>query len=148
MINLFVSSADQLYGPITTLRHDRCIIKKVPWTAFALSDSDWARVLDAKMILAVRFCSSHCHKLLTYISIRILTVFFINFQLTSIQACPALEDLQTAWEAKLKDPRLEIYHDAIKDGLAKLMKYYCRFNEKPAYIFALGKFCIVCLIHY
>jgi hypothetical protein len=52
-INLFISSADQLYGPITTLRRDGRVFKKIPWTAFTLSDSDWARVLDAKAILAV-----------------------------------------------------------------------------------------------
>jgi hypothetical protein len=52
-INLFISSADQLYGPITTLRRDGCTLKKLPWTAFSLSDSDWTRVLDAKLILAV-----------------------------------------------------------------------------------------------
>jgi hypothetical protein len=56
-INLFISSADQLYGPITVLRRDGRIFKKIPWTAFALSDSDWDSVLDAKMILAVSY---HC----------------------------------------------------------------------------------------
>jgi RNA binding exosome subunit len=50
-----------------------------------------------------------------------------------------LEDLQSAWEAKLKDSQYDIYHNAIKDGLAKLMKYYCRFDKKPAYIIALSK---------
>jgi len=54
-INLFISSADQLFGPITVLRRDGRVFKKIPWTAFALSESDWARVLDAKMILAVSF---------------------------------------------------------------------------------------------
>ena len=52
-INLFILSADQLYGPITTLRRDGRLFKKLPWTAFSLSDGDWARVLDAKAILAV-----------------------------------------------------------------------------------------------
>jgi hypothetical protein len=58
------------------------------------------------------------------------------------RALPALEDLQSAWEAKLKEPRFKIYHEAIEDGLIKLKKYYCRFDEKPAYILGLGKFWI------
>ena len=32
-----------------------------------------------------------------------------------------------------------MYQTAIKDGLAKLNKYYSRFDEKPAYILALRK---------
>jgi hypothetical protein len=55
------------------------------------------------------------------------------------RALPALEDLQSAWESKLNDPRFDIYHDAIRDGLTKLKKYYCRFDEKPAFILALSK---------
>ena len=54
-INLFISSADQLYGPITTLRRDGRLTKNIPWVAFALNELDWARVLDAKMILAMSF---------------------------------------------------------------------------------------------
>lgn len=57
------------------------------------------------------------------------------------RALPALEDLQSAWEAKLEESRYDIYHEAIEDGLNKLNKYYCRFDEKPAYILALSKFC-------
>lgn len=41
------------------------------------------------------------------------------------------------WEAKLADPHYELYHLAIRDGLTKLVKYYSKFNEKPAYILAL-----------
>ena len=52
-VNLFISSADQLYGPITTLRWDSQPIKHIPWTAFNLSDLDWEWVLDMKMILAM-----------------------------------------------------------------------------------------------
>jgi hypothetical protein len=57
-------------------------------------------------------------------------------------ALPALKYLQSAWEVKLKDLQFKLYHDAIKDGLAKLMKYYQKFDEKPAYILALGTFYI------
>jgi hypothetical protein len=57
----FLSSADQLYGHITTLRHNGQVAKKIPWSAFALSDIDWSCVIDAKMILAVRFLHLNHH---------------------------------------------------------------------------------------
>src|SRR3981189_667815 len=43
------------------------------------------------------------------------------------------------WEAKAADPRYALYHSAINDGLAKLFKYYSKFDSKPAYILVLGK---------
>ncbi|GLB37207.1 putative hAT family C-terminal dimerisation region [Lyophyllum shimeji] len=52
-------------------------------------------------------------------------------------ALPAIEELQTAWEEKQKDPRFDIYQDAIQDGLDKLQKYYSKFDEKPNYVLAL-----------
>ncbi len=52
---------------------------------------------------------------------------------------PAIEALQTTWEAKHEDPHFVIYYDAINKGLAKLQKYYSRFDEKPSYVLALGK---------
>jgi hypothetical protein len=56
------------------------------------------------------------------------------------RALPAIEELQTAWEAKRDNVRFAKYRTAINDGLAKLNKYYSRFDEKPAYILALGKY--------
>ena len=53
-IDLFVTSADQLYGPITTVRSNGNILKRIPWSAFKLSSRDWSRVVDARDILAVR----------------------------------------------------------------------------------------------
>ena len=58
-------------------------------------------------------------------------------------ALPAIEELQTAWEAKRDSEHFSIYHDTINDGLAKLQKYYSHFDEKPAYVLALGKFCLL-----
>jgi hypothetical protein len=58
-INLFVASADQLYGPITIIRQDGLIIKKIPWSAFRLLENDWKRVADAQAILAV--CPTYPH---------------------------------------------------------------------------------------
>jgi hypothetical protein len=54
------------------------------------------------------------------------------------RALPAIEELQMAWEAKHDNPHFAVYQPAIDDGLAKLNKYYSRFDEKPAYILALG----------
>jgi len=52
---------------------------------------------------------------------------------------PAIEALQTAWEAKRKGPHFAIYYDVINKGLAKLQKYYSQFDKKPSYVLALGK---------
>lgn len=55
-INLFLQSADTLYGPITTIRRNGRIEKKIPWSVFALTDQDWERVADARDILKVNPC--------------------------------------------------------------------------------------------
>jgi hypothetical protein len=52
-IDLFIVSADQLYGPITTVHSEGQVVKKIPWSAFKMSNRDWARVLDVRDILAV-----------------------------------------------------------------------------------------------
>jgi hypothetical protein len=51
-------SADEMYGPITTLRHDGRLVKHIPWTAFKMLDRDWRRVVDARDILEVGIVSS------------------------------------------------------------------------------------------
>jgi hypothetical protein len=55
-MGLFVTSADQMYGPITTLRCDNCLVKHISWawTVFKITDLDWARIIDARNILGVR----------------------------------------------------------------------------------------------
>jgi hypothetical protein len=58
-IALFVTSADEMYGPITTLRHNNRLVKHIPWSAFKMTDNDWNRVVDARDILAVRFLFSY-----------------------------------------------------------------------------------------
>ena len=40
-INLFLKSADKLYGPITTIHSQGKIIKKIQWDAFQLAEDDW-----------------------------------------------------------------------------------------------------------
>jgi hypothetical protein len=69
---------------------------------------------------------------------RIQQTFSAEKRPTLWRALPAIEELQTAWEAKRDNPRFAVYRTAIKDGLTKLNKYYSRFDEKPAYILALG----------
>jgi len=56
-INLFVSSADHRYGPITTIQREGQIVKNIPWSAFVFSERDWERVEEAAEILEVRECS-------------------------------------------------------------------------------------------
>jgi hypothetical protein len=69
---------------------------------------------------------------------RIQQTFSAEKRPTLWRALPAIEELQTAWEAKRDNQRYVTYQTAIDDGLAKLNKYYSRFDEKPAYILALG----------
>lgn len=64
---------------------------------------------------------------------------------TLYHALPALEELQSTWEEKLEDPHYELYHDTLRDGLAKIKKYYCKFDDKPAYIISIGKCSVVSL---
>lgn len=53
-IKVFVSTADLRFGPITTIRRRGQPIKKIPWTAFQLSDADWEKVRLCGDILEVR----------------------------------------------------------------------------------------------
>jgi hypothetical protein len=128
-INLFLQSADTLYGPITIIRRNGRIEKKIPWSAFALTEQDWDRVADARDILKD--------------SNDIQELFSSEQQPTLWRALPAIEELQTAWEDKRKKPRFILYRDAISAGLAKLQKYYSRVDAKPVFILALGKFFFV-----
>ncbi|KAF8487799.1 hypothetical protein F5888DRAFT_1624161, partial [Russula emetica] len=111
----FLKLADTLYGPITTVRRNGRIVKKIPWSAFQLADADWG--WDSRAL-------QHC-----FSSKQLLTLW---------RALPAIEALQTAWEAKRDDPHFAIYYNVIDEGLAKLKKYYSRFDEKPSYVLALA----------
>jgi hypothetical protein len=57
-MGLFVTSADAMYGPITTLRRNNRLVKHIPWSAFKMSDRDWTRVIDARDILGVSLFNS------------------------------------------------------------------------------------------
>jgi hypothetical protein len=59
------------------------------------------------------------------------------------QALPFIEELLAKWEKKRDGIRgyeqFSIYKMAIQDGVNKLRKYYCKFDEKLVYILALSK---------
>jgi hypothetical protein len=42
-----------MYGPITTIHCNGHIKKKIPWSAFTLTDQDWKHVKNARDILKV-----------------------------------------------------------------------------------------------
>jgi hypothetical protein len=52
-IDLFLQSGDTLYGPITIIRRNGHITKKIRWSAFTFEDEDWERVKAASNILKV-----------------------------------------------------------------------------------------------
>lgn len=54
-ITSFVATADAKFGPITTIRKNGKIIKKIPWSAFRLEKEDWDRVKLCVEILEVCF---------------------------------------------------------------------------------------------
>lgn len=56
---MFLLTADAKFGPITTLRKNGKVVKHIPWTAFRLDESDWARLPIIIDILRVRIFFSH-----------------------------------------------------------------------------------------
>ena len=56
-INRFIASADERFGDITTLLQEGRVVKRIPWSAFKLYNTDWARVEDTMAILIVRHLS-------------------------------------------------------------------------------------------
>ena len=53
-MDLFISAADQLFGPITTMRSGNGkVMKDIPWTVFRMGKEDWMRVRDVRDILQV-----------------------------------------------------------------------------------------------
>ena len=85
-MGLFVTSADAMYGPITTLWCDNRLVKHIPWSAFKMSDQDWTRVIDVRDILGVssfNFTSVTMSNIFPFI--RILIEFNSTFPLKSNQ---------------------------------------------------------------
>ena len=123
-INLFINSADELFGPITTIQCAGLPAKQIPWTAFSFKAADWERVNDIRTIIA------DANNIQQY--------FSHELQPTLWHVIPTSEELQTGWETKCDSPRYMLYKNAIDRGLSKIGKYYSKFDEKPAYILALG----------
>ena len=90
---------------------------------FLFSASDWDHVQLIHLIIANANLLQH-H-------------FSFNTIPTLWHAIPAVEELQSAWEAKLESLKFLLYQDAIHKGLMKISKYYTKFNEKLVYILAL-----------
>lgn len=79
-ISLFISGADQLFGPMTTVRKNGRLVKHIPWSAFRLDDEDWQRVNDVTEILAVSCHNSYILCYLLKFLLRILLKFNINLR--------------------------------------------------------------------
>ena len=62
-ITMFLKSADDLYGPVTTTYSQGWITKKIQWDAFHLSDDEWVWVKDARDLLKI--CSFVPHNMIT-----------------------------------------------------------------------------------
>ncbi|RDX52411.1 hypothetical protein OH76DRAFT_1316067, partial [Lentinus brumalis] len=118
----FLDVADRRFGPITTIRRDGKIVKKIPWSAFRLDDDDWERV-------------KLCTELLDDAT-RYLHAFFKDGVPTLHRSIPALEALLTRWEKRRADPKYALFHPALDKGLEKLRKYYLNLDNTDAYILA------------
>ena len=123
-INLFLNSADELFRPITTNRHQGYPTKKIPWTAFWLNANDWECVNDIHLIISDANFIQHC---------------FSDKKKPSLwRAIPTFKELQMAWEAKHDSSRFRTYRSAIKEALAKLGKYYRKFDDKLVFVLSLS----------
>ncbi|OJT06528.1 Zinc finger BED domain-containing protein RICESLEEPER 2 [Trametes pubescens] len=122
-IDSFVATADAKFGPITIIRKDGKIAKKIPWSAFRLEDSDWKRVSLCTDILAD---ANRYHQL-----------FSADKVPTIHRVIPALESLCTKWENKLDDAKYALFHSAIRRGLDKLGKYYTKLDNSEVYVLSL-----------
>jgi hypothetical protein len=142
-----LTSADEMYGPITTLRRKNQRARNIPWSAFKLTDNDWIRVVDARDILAVSAGSvswSQAHADRSDKDSNDIQQYFSSEKQPMLwRALPALEELLSAWEKKRDSPRYTLYKDALNAGLDKLGKYYSRLDEKPSFILALGNVLLI-----
>ncbi|KAG1736230.1 hypothetical protein EDB19DRAFT_1910373 [Suillus lakei] len=114
VINIFISTADELFGPVTVIQHNGKLVKNIPWTAFTFKNTDWEHVNDAREIIA------DANNIQQY--------FSSETQPTLWHAILAIKELQTAWEMKCDLPKLA----STKSG-----KYYQKFDDKPVYVLVL-----------
>ena len=57
---------------------------------------------------------------------------------TLSEVIPTIETCMTLWEAKVKDPLYEPWHDAMNAGLEKWYRYYKRIDQKDWFVIAMG----------
>ncbi|RPD68498.1 hypothetical protein L226DRAFT_437042, partial [Lentinus tigrinus ALCF2SS1-7] len=119
----FIGMADLKFGPITKLRCKGEPTKNIRWTAFQLTDADWAKIKLCTEILAD---ANRYHQICS--STRMPTLW---------QVIPAMEALSSRWEKKAEDPKYALFHDAIRAALEKLLKYYKQLDKADAYIHTL-----------
>ncbi|KAF9238703.1 hypothetical protein BU15DRAFT_47458, partial [Melanogaster broomeanus] len=122
-IKLFINSADEIFGPITTIRQNGKVANHLLWTAFIFKPADWE-------------CVNNTHTIISDAN-NIQQYFLDEKRPTLWCAIPALKELQTAWESKGENPKYALYKQAIHCGLGKIAKYYNRLDDKPVYILAL-----------
>ncbi|KAG1728190.1 uncharacterized protein EDB91DRAFT_1060754, partial [Suillus paluster] len=115
--------ADELFGPITSIRHHGHVTKHIPWTVFSLKSSDWEHVNDTQVMI------SDANDIQQYFSSECLPTLW--------RAIPAMEELQTAWESKCGLIQFVLYKEALQRGLTKIEKYYNKLDDKPVYALAL-----------
>ncbi|KAI1795273.1 ribonuclease H-like domain-containing protein, partial [Ganoderma leucocontextum] len=119
----FVATADAKFGPITTIRKNGKVTKKIPWSVFRLEKEDWDRV---KLCVEILEDADKYHQM-----------FSSDKAPTLHRVIPALEALCTKWEKKLADPKYAVFHPALRAGLKKLNKYYAKLDNSDVYILAL-----------
>ncbi|KAG6814853.1 hypothetical protein H0H87_007008, partial [Tephrocybe sp. NHM501043] len=117
---LFLNGADELFGPITTLRKKGQIVKHIEWATFKLVDEDWA-------------CVGNTRDILTDAN-NIQQVFSSDKHPTLWRALPALKQLLSTWEKKKDDPHYALYIEALEAGIAKILKYYLMLDTKSAFM--------------
>nr|VWO96606.1 C2H2-type domain-containing protein [Ganoderma boninense] len=122
-ITSFTATADAKFGPITTIRKNGKVTKKIPWSAFRLEKEDWDRV---GLCVEILEDADKYHQLFS--SDKVPTLH---------RVVPALEALCTKWEKKLDDPKYAVFHPALQAGLDKLNKYYTKLDNSDVYILAL-----------
>jgi len=72
-IDLFISAANKLFGPITMLRKssNQQNVQHIPWSAFQLNKTDWDRIRDVRDILSVcTIIYVHCSQLQLFMFIQ------------------------------------------------------------------------------
>ncbi|KAI1782028.1 hypothetical protein LXA43DRAFT_907023 [Ganoderma leucocontextum] len=122
-IDSFVATAEAKFGPITTIRQNGKVVKKIPWNAFRLEQEDWARV---KLCIDILEDADKYHQ-----------VFSSDKVPTLHRVIPAMESLCTRWEKKLADPKYTIFHPALRNSLDKLNKYYTKLDNSDAYVLSM-----------